>query len=229
MVKIESSTKIKIAKINTAIDKLKDKIKDLKFEIVSLKTKYTCSVCGSYKILSQRPIEGKYYCKLHKPLVCCECGSTKRVCQFKDTGKLYCNKHYTQIRTHGKVHEAKVSRPIKELNVIELKHDHAEIILIGKSINEIKEIGRAIIDLDKVNLVKKFRWVIASGGYVSTKYWDKNKAHADSQNRFTSMLLHRLILGDKVDDTKWVKHKNKNRLDNRISNLRIIDKPAGYK
>ena len=97
-----------------------------------------------------------------------------------------------------------------EPNEIIVKDNFAEIILYNK---DKTERCRAIIDIEDINKVDNTVWSLGTGGYVRTLY--KNSNH--------SICLHRVILGI-TDSNKFVDHVNMNRLDNRKSNLRIVNK-----
>ena len=73
----------------------------------------------------------------------------------------------------------------------------------------------AIIDDSNFDLVKDFKWRLMSG-YAIT---DDVSIH----RRFRrALLMHRLILKSQLKDGFFVDHINRNRLDNRIINLRVI-------
>ena len=73
------------------------------------------------------------------------------------------------------------------------------------------EVFWAMIDSDKIALVKNYRWSISSNGYV---------VHI-LPNRKT-LLLHDLVIGLTPGNGLECDHENSNPLDNRISNLRIV-------
>jgi hypothetical protein len=101
------------------------------------------------------------------------------------------------------------NRTYKSLNEIIIKENHAEIILY-KSKTEQIEIARALISLDKVNLVKNYKWHLRKQGYVRTTTNGKG------------LLLHKLITNTNEDIL--IDHKFGNKLDNRDEMLRIADK-----
>lgn len=90
---------------------------------------------------------------------------------------------------------------IKEDNVI-------KIFLYDKNGNKINE---AIIDVDKYDLVKNCKWCIDCNGYVK----NSNQEY-----------LHRLIMNAK---DLFVDHINGNKLDNRLSNLRLCTNSENVK
>lgn len=113
-----------------------------------------------------------------------------------------CNKHDTQMRRRGYILE----RTIKDLNEIVVKEDFAEIILYDKECNEV---SRAIIDKEDIDLVKDIKWYLykcTRGQYVRTN----GPIHK----------LHNLIMKPEKDQV--VIHINKNGLDNRKQNLKVV-------
>lgn len=132
---------------------------------------------------------------------CCICRSQNKICHT-DIGYL-CGKHYLQYKRHGKCTRTKYdpNEFIKENNII-------KIYLYDKNGNKINE---AIIDVDKYDLVKNYKWCIDCNGYV------KNSGQE---------YLHRLIIGAK---DLFVDHINGNKLDNRLSNLRLCTNSENVK
>lgn len=123
-------------------------------------------------------------------------------CNCKVHAKGYCDRHYRQFKKHGKIIIGK-----KDNNEIVFYKDYIEIILCDKNSNEI---GRAIVDLEDLELIKKYKWCMNKDGYVIGSRNNKN------------VLLHRLVTNCSKD--KVVDHINHNCLDNRKKNLRICDK-----
>jgi hypothetical protein len=117
-------------------------------------------------------------------------------CNGKHQAKGYCNKHYLQYKRHGYVLERTRFDP----NEIIEYEDYAEIVLYNKDGNEI---ARTIIDLEYVDIVKEYKWYLASGYVNNNKVGD----------------LHRLIMNP--PEGMVVDHINRNPLDNRRDNLRI--------
>ena len=116
----------------------------------------------------------------------------------KILAKGLCNKHYKQIYRHGRIIET-----IHDRNKIVILDDHAEIILKDKQFNEI---ARALIDLEDVCRVEKYKWCSNRYGYVICRELNTS--------------LHRFVMNYYSKD-KVIDHINRNRLDNRKSNLRI--------
>ena len=119
--------------------------------------------------------------------------------------KGYCTRHYAQIKHHGVI-----TTTIFDKNEIVEHEDYAEIIVRNKQ-GDIK--GKAIIDLDDVERCKRFKWGMYSNGYF---YGNINK--------ILRIRLHRFILGlEAWDKTNEVDHIDRNKSNNRKSNLRIVN------
>lgn len=99
---------------------------------------------------------------------------------------------------------------IKTENIYEINANIVTLIIINKNGKKIK----TIFDLKNLDKIKKFRWWVI--GDEATYYV------AGNVNKNKPMLLHRFIVNCD-DDTKVVDHINRNRLDNRESNLNICD------
>lgn len=125
--------------------------------------------------------------------------------------KGYCTKHYAQIQHYGKI-----INTIYDKNEIIKHDDYAEIIVRNKQ-GAIK--GKALIDLDDVDKCKRFKWGMYSNGYF---YGNINK--------ILRIRLHRFVLGlDDWNINNEVDHINRNRADNRKSNLRIVNRSDNNK
>ena len=115
----------------------------------------------------------------------------------KILAKGLCNKHYKQIYRHGKI-----IKTIYEPNDIEYFDSHAEIILRTKYG---EECCRAIVDLEDVELISRYKWCYNGQGYAIC--------------RETGLFMHKLIMGDNNNEYT-IDHINRIRHDNRKSNLR---------
>lgn len=125
--------------------------------------------------------------------------------------KGYCTKHYAQIQHYGKI-----INTIYDKNEIIKHDDYAEIIVRNKQ-GAIK--GKALIDLDDVDKCKRFKWGMYSNGYF---YGNINK--------ILRIRLHRFVLSlDDWNINNEVDHINRNRADNRKSNLRIVNRSDNNK
>ena len=89
-------------------------------------------------------------------------------------------------------------------NEILLFEDHAEMILYTNG--NIPIVERAIIDLDDVDRVKKYRWHITNG-YI--------------RNGKMQIFLHNFIMNHKPTKESIADHKNRKRSDCRKQNLEI--------
>lgn len=119
------------------------------------------------------------------------------------SGKGYCRKHYDQYRKLGYVTELK---SMYDRNEIEILDDYA-IIKIRNRSNE--TIAEGIIDIEDIDKVKDIKWRLHNNGYICR-----------TENR-TTLYLHRFIM-DYYGELD-IDHINRNKLDNRKSNLRIVN------
>ena len=120
-------------------------------------------------------------------------------CNNEVCTKGYCSKHYMQYRKYGHILE----RTKFDLNEIVIYDDYAEIVLYNK---DNVEITRALIDLEDVDKVSKYKWYLINGYVYNVKVG----------------LLHRFIMNCPSDD-EVIDHINHNKLDNRKDNLRICN------
>lgn len=118
------------------------------------------------------------------------------------SGNGYCRVHYDQMRKYGHILDIRTGNAPSEVVTSE---QVAYIIIRDKRGNEIE---RAIIDVDDVDKVNGKRWTDNGHGYVRTF------------KGTTPVYLHRLIMD--APDGYDVDHVNRNRLDNRRSNLRVV-------
>ncbi len=74
-------------------------------------------------------------------------------------------------------------------------------------------IAETLVDTDRLDDVLRFRWALNSTGYVTcSRVVDGRNVH---------LALHRFITGLERGDRRMIDHDNRNRLDNRIANLKI--------
>lgn len=138
-------------------------------------------------------------------MICEICGvsdKNTRIINSKKYGCL-CRKHYLR-----KYKNKNIERSIYDPNEYILHDDHAEIVLYDKNG---EENGRAIIDLEDVERCKKYKWHIRKSR--NTNYVVNN-----TEKRF---FLHQYIL-DYYNQDMDIDHINRNGLDNRKTNLRIV-------
>jgi hypothetical protein len=140
--------------------------------------------------------------RLEQGAKCCICQSKRKLSRWTD-GKIYCGKHYTQLITHGKISE----RTRFDLNEIILFDDYAEIVIYN---NDCLEIARTQISLNKVELVKDYKWSL-NHGYVCT--WTNGNKR---------IKLHKMLTNP--PEGMLVDHIDRNKLNNRDENLRICTK-----
>lgn len=168
------------------------------FSSLSNNQKYCCEC----KKIKQREWKRSYYIKNNPNAymknktdkeVCCICGG-----EFSShyNGKPYCNKHYLRMKNNG-TSELKGRKSTNEYIIGE---DYCKVICKNGA-----EITIDIEDLDKIKICS---WCISKTGY----------AVGNINGKVTKM--HRYIIGDKCNGMV-IDHINRNKLDNRKSNLRI--------
>ena len=117
-----------------------------------------------------------------------------------------CCKHYKQLYRHGTI----LKRTIYDKNdfIINEEEQCYDVICYDR-LGNVKAIGK--IDLEDYELVKDYKWTYLKTGYLA--------------NSTSNTLLHRLIMKEKIKSSKdTVDHINRDKLDNRKSNLRIVTK-----
>lgn len=130
-----------------------------------------------------------------------------KICGEKVYCKELCSKHYAQLKKYGDfLDDSSLSR--KSPQEIIIHEDYAEVIVLNK---RYEEKARIKIDLEDIEKIRKYKWNIDGNGYGSYS------------NGKDNICMHRYILNCN-DILKEVDHINHNILDNRKSNLRIVDK-----
>jgi len=99
-------------------------------------------------------------------------------------------------------------------NEIIVYKDYAEVILKNKYKIEV---GRALINVDDIDLIKEFKWYLSKDGYAVSS--DKKKTLGTSYITMHGIIMN-CINGFKITPD----HDNKNRLDNRRLNLRLSNR-----
>ena len=137
--------------------------------------------------------------EIMKTKKCSVCGSSVRIFFNKSYGNYLCGTHRNHINRKGRILE----RTRSTLNPIVIKNNYAEIVIFDL---RHKEKGRALIDIEDIDIIKDYKWSIDGNGAVANGSVGK---------------LHRFVLRAK-DIKKEVDHWNRNPLDCRKSNLREI-------
>ena len=119
----------------------------------------------------------------------------------------YCPRHHTQIKVHGNI-KGNPGQSRKDKNHITISGDECHIHLNDKDgfYNHV-----TIIDLSDLHLIRGYKWSWDGRDYVSSKKDGK------------TIYLHNIIYG-KLPAGFEVDHKNRNRLINKRSNLRVSTK-----
>ena len=121
---------------------------------------------------------------------------------YEKADMVLCGKHKQQLRLYG----AFLNRTVFDRNEIVNYKDYAEVVLYN---DKNKEIAKTKIDLNCVELLLKHKWYLGNNGYVMSRINKK------------LFLLHRFLLKPKRGEL--VDHINRDRMDNRMCNLRIVD------
>ena len=143
--------------------------------------------------------------------ICIVCGATEDEKIIKMVHGVYmCSKHKAQYYRYGKIID-KTKRTSQDENEIIYHNDYAELIIY--SINNTEKYI-SLIDLDDIEKIKKRKWRIEfkegrNHGYIVSGNTKKGRIY-----------LHRFVLNYYGD--LQVDHINRNKLDNRKSNLRIV-------
>lgn len=142
--------------------------------------------------------------------ICSVC-SAKPAKLVKKLKLCYCEKHYQQLLKYGKILERTVFDP----NEIRLYEGYAGILLYNRR----KEvIGETFVDIEDLEICKKFKWGILTRGQGKDPY-----VYCSIKRK--SYSLSRMLLGlyEKNSQNKnlEVDHINHNTLDNRKENLRL--------
>ena len=125
-------------------------------------------------------------------------------------GMHLCSKHRSQWYRYHQFDDTTIYAP----NEYVLCDDHAEIVLRN---THCEEVGRAIIDLDDIEKCKPYKWHLRKrGNYVIATVPNGTKISNEKIH------LHRIIAGCN-DAALSIDHINRNPLDNRKCNLRIVN------
>lgn len=163
------------------------------------KDKVLCS-----KHYNQLLRHGDFLEEIEKRKECQVCGSKIKLIQSRKFHGTYCQRHFTQLYTYGKIKEETVF----DRNDYVIKNNIIEIILKN---SKFEEVGRAIIDKEDLDKVIPYKWRLGTWGYAET---------GSGKN----ILMQRLIMNVIDDSELIVDHINRNELDNRKCNLRIVNK-----
>ena len=141
--------------------------------------------------------------KRKKEYVCKVCG--------RKTGHTdgICSKHFDQIKQYGFPLDDNPRRET-DANEIEIKDNHAEIILYDFMEERIEEV--VIVDLDVVDKIKDIRW-------------NKKQSCIVGNIKGKNVLLANYLL----DTDNKIEYIDGNSLNNRVENLRVIEKNAKVK
>ena len=131
--------------------------------------------------------------------VCSVCGSNLRVEFNSKYGDYLCNKHYLRFWKYGSL-----DKPIRKKKKNKVKYYDTYMALLIKSKGKIYE---CLIDKEDYDNVGQYTWCDNGDGYIRTDYKQKK------------IKIHRFLLNPPAN--MMVDHINRNKLDNRRSNLRL--------
>lgn len=134
--------------------------------------------------------------------ICDVCGSNHHV--IYHMGKYVCLRHYSQIKNLGGL----LDITVKDRNEYDIIDGVGHIYLRNYK-NE--RIAETIVDAEELDRLLVYKWRLGTWGYCD--------AVIDGRN----IMMQRFILGE-YDKDKIPDHINRNPLDNRRCNLRIVDK-----
>lgn len=135
--------------------------------------------------------------------ICCVCGKRLDKTRRKD-GKIYCGRHYQQLYKYGKILKKTKFDP----NEFKIFENYVEVY-----IDKNNKRYTVILSIESFNNVKQFKLYLRKDGYVAFKNYITGK----------TLLLHRYLMNE-PDSCYEVDHINKNKLDNRLENLRTVTK-----
>ena len=142
---------------------------------------------------------------MSKPMrICAACGvtsETKIIKYVSQAGGYYCMKHKAQIYRYGHVLDNE-KRTTADPNEIVVHENYAEIIIRN---NTQKIVASALIDIEDIEKCSGIKWYLDDKGYVEGP---------------KKLKIHRYILN--YDGDLVIDHINRNKLDNRKQNLRIV-------
>lgn len=124
-------------------------------------------------------------------------------CHNKHMARGLCSKHYMRFRYQNKLKNYK-----KERRVFNSYLEKEEcIIIFANGNNGVKH--EIIIDKKCLDVVNKYKWFVMDQGYAVTKFNNKR------------IYMHHLFIKKGKYD---VDHINRNKLDNRVENLRAVSR-----
>lgn len=134
---------------------------------------------------------------------CSHCGALRKSNIYSNKIWL-CRRHYDQYRKYGEFLDNR-KESLSDKNDFIFYEDCCGIVLKNK---KFEIVGTAIINIEDYKLCKDYKWYLDSLGYVRTSINNKK------------IRLHRFLLNPQNNET--IDHINRNRLDCRRSNMRIV-------
>lgn len=143
--------------------------------------------------------------------ICGASSENKKVYFHSNANKFLCNKHYQQFKIYKKFLD-NTSRTIDDLNEITIDNENNNIAYIHLYNAQSIEIAKTIIDAEDIEKVKNIKWRPVP---------KKNKLYVKMGKGNNQEYLARFLLNYKGEFE--VDHIDGNELDNRKTNLRIVE------
>lgn len=145
---------------------------------------------------------------IRKCFVCGVESKYKKVCLRKEFNMYLCDKHYFQKKKYGDFLDCN-PRGVFDKNEIRIFNNYIEVDCYD-SYGNVK--ATFLADVDDINIVKKYKWKVTE---------KTNKLYVTTMINKSPKYYHRMIM--KCENLE-VDHINGNSLDNRKSNLRLVNR-----
>jgi HNH endonuclease len=84
-------------------------------------------------------------------------------------------------------------------------------------------VAHVLVDEDAYEAVSAFRWRLHPDGYATRSGTRPPSTERGVYHASSTLLLHRELMADQLKPGLWIDHINRDRLDCRRANLRVID------
>ena len=118
-----------------------------------------------------------------------------------------CNKHYRRMRKYGTPLAYSIHDPSEILD----REDGTHLIILRTKSG--KHNGSVVVDSSSVDKLRQYKWCLSSKKYAVTYIREYGK-------RESRISMHQMLLP--VEKGFWVDHIDRNKLNNRLENLRRV-------